>query len=212
MLLVIFLCVPLMVRLLKIKIWELTITFCWVIHPLNQWKLQSYCLNQKGLHGLKSRILPSYKTFQQNLHLTEQNDLGNKKVTPTPHPQREKKKNQPTTPQQKSQKRKGVECLCILSPVNDFLKVVLVFDQERDTSIHSHQTKVDLVLKTRFQYNTVIYFRFFRARSMECCLISVYWINQKSMFKADEDNSPEAPSPGSEPSWLQRFRYRYHYK
>lgn len=40
-----------------------------------------------------AKNLPHYKTFQQNLHLTEQNDLGNKKVTPTPHPQKRKKKN-----------------------------------------------------------------------------------------------------------------------
>lgn len=64
-------------------------------------------------------------------------------------------------------------CLGILSHVNDLLKVVLIFDQERDTSIHSRQTKVESLDRISVLY-CVIYFRFFRVKSVECCLISVY--------------------------------------
>lgn len=40
---------------------------------------------------------------------------------------------------------------------HDLVKIVLVFDQERVTSVHSHQTKVELILKIRLQANTLIF-------------------------------------------------------
>lgn len=92
--------------------------------------------SEKGLHGLKSRISPCYKAFQQNLHLTEQNSLGNKKASP----EEEKKINQPL-PNKSHKKGRGGH-LAILISINDLLNVVLVFDRERDTSIFSHQPKV----------------------------------------------------------------------
>lgn len=55
-----------------------------------------------------AKNLPGYKTFQQNLHLTEQNDLGNKKVTPTPHPQKRKKKKLTNHSPAKVTKKEGV--------------------------------------------------------------------------------------------------------
>jgi len=72
--------------------------------------------------------------------------LGNKETSSIPHPEERGEKIQLTTPQWKSQKKR-VGCLGRLTPISDLLKVVLVFDQEQDISIHSHQTKVELVLK-----------------------------------------------------------------
>lgn len=57
-------------------------------------------------------------------------------------------------------------CLSILLLVNDLLKGVLVFYQERDTLIHSHETKVEVVLKTGLQARTVL----FTSDSLGSCL------------------------------------------
>lgn len=48
-------------------------------------------------------------------------------------------------------------CWGRLTPISDLLKVVLVFDQKRDISIHSHQIKVELVLKTGLEPRTIVF-------------------------------------------------------
>lgn len=50
-----------------------------------------------------------------------------------------------------------MRCLGRLTPISDLLKVVLVFDRKRDISIHSHQTKVELVLKTGLETRTILF-------------------------------------------------------
>lgn len=45
----------------------------------------------------------------------------------------------------------------MLIPINDLLKAVLVFDQERDISVHSHQNKFELFLKTGLQAGTILF-------------------------------------------------------
>ena len=65
-------------------------------------------------------------------------------------------------------------CLGILVPINDLLKAVLVFDQERDISIPSNKTKIESVLKIELQARTVLFLipqvQHYRALLTKCLL------------------------------------------
>ena len=64
--------------------------------------------------------------------------------------------------------------LGILVPINDLLKAVLVFDQERDISIPSNKTKIGSVLKIELQARTVLFLipqvQHYRALLTKCLL------------------------------------------